>query len=407
MGFFSRLGQLPNRILQPFSYGNSVPPQALTRTHIYAIDVIRIVVVTLVIAIHVISQGQATIFIGAWHTVLHVNREIFLMISAFVLTYSYGLRTVVKWGNFFRRRYLLILLPYISWTAIYTYLGGHSFHSVIQYLMTMLDYLTDGLARYNLYFMLILLQLYLIFPILRWVMASLSRRGHMMLLGGSALVQLLLLWIIEFSYGHNTIFGFWLSAPDPWIMSYPFYVIAGVTAAWYYHEVLDFVERNLRLIVWTTVCGFALAMVIYLAQLSTGMRIESADTTFQPIVMVQSVALALTLLGLGRRWELGRMRHRAEVLKISGTSYGVFLVHPLIIQLLIIGLPMIGLHAALGNGPLAVLGQLFLGVPLIAILSNIFVLLVQKTPLSLPLTGKPKDRKPSVAKPSNALAASN
>jgi peptidoglycan/LPS O-acetylase OafA/YrhL len=399
------VGRVVGRIAQPFSY-NAVPPQALTRSHIYAVDLIRIVVVTLVVAIHVISQGPSTVFIGAWHTVLHVNREIFLMISAFVLTYSYGLRVTVKWWNFFRRRYLLILAPYIAWTSIYTLIGGHSFTSVFQYLATTVDYLTDGLARYNLYFMLILLQLYLIFPLLRWMMASLNRRQHLLLLGGSALLQAFLLWVIEFSLGHHGIFGFWLTAPDPWIMSYPFYVIAGVVGAWYYHELLDFVERNLKLLVWTTLGSVALAMLIYFAQLRSGMPIESADTTFQPVVMLQSTALALTLLALGRRWELGRMRWRSRILKISGTSYGVFLVHPLIIQILMIVLPAIGLQAALGNGPVAVLVQLFIGVPLIAVLSNALVLLAQRTPLSLPLTGKPRDREPSVAKPTEALAAS-
>src|SRR5579864_4535511 len=129
------------RVAQPFTAGNAVPPQALSRTHIYAIDLMRIVVVTTVVAIHAVSQVPSTVFIGAIHTVLHVNREIFLMISAFVLTYSYGLRENVRWRNFFRRRYMLILVPYITWTAIYALLGETKFHSIGQYLITTADYL--------------------------------------------------------------------------------------------------------------------------------------------------------------------------------------------------------------------------------------------------------------------------
>ena len=56
-------------------------------------------------------------------TLLHVTREVFVLLSAFVLTYSYRERGLER-RRFWRRRYPLVVIPYIAWTAVYAVADG-------------------------------------------------------------------------------------------------------------------------------------------------------------------------------------------------------------------------------------------------------------------------------------------
>src|ERR1700722_4300090 len=94
--------------------------------HLYPLDVVRVLTVAGVIAVHSTSvllpaSSQSA---GAALTVLHATREIFLMLSAFVLTYA-SRGAVPRAPAFWRRRVPLVAAPYTVWSAIYLLTGGH------------------------------------------------------------------------------------------------------------------------------------------------------------------------------------------------------------------------------------------------------------------------------------------
>ncbi len=124
---------------------------------------IRLIIMVFVVGVHTLAfgGGQVTMSLGAVTTVFHTSRELFLLLTALVLTYNYGHRTRLKAGRFWRRRSGSCCPAYVTWSAIYYAADGRSrgaFPSAFLH-----DLLNAG-ARYHLYFLLVSMQIYLLFP---------------------------------------------------------------------------------------------------------------------------------------------------------------------------------------------------------------------------------------------------
>jgi peptidoglycan/LPS O-acetylase OafA/YrhL len=377
-------------------------PSPTKRAHIYAIDFVRCCVVLAVITNHVISQVSSSVFIGAIWTVTHLGREIFILLSAFVLTYVYALRPNLNWPQFFRRRYLLVGVPYVVWTVIYTLADGHGVPTH-NFLENVGIYLINGRARYHLYFLLVSMQLYLFFPGLKWLLKA-TQRHHLKLLVASAILQTIFTGLVQWSVGQSGPLGFWLGNPDIWLASYQFYILAGSVAAWHLPELVEYVDRHRRRWIGLALASLVVAEAIYGVTVATGASVEVASTTFQPIVTLQAVAFAMMLFALGRRWELSGARGKLWVRRAANATFGVYLVHPLILQGLVGLMAVSGIAALSTHLPAAVVVILLLifGVPVVALLSLLLHEIARRTPLCLPLTGRlrePTPPRPVAAKP--------
>ncbi len=107
----------------------------------------------------------------------HVSREGFFFISACMLTYAYAdlsLRPGLR--RFYGRRSSPVVIPYLCWTVIY-----------FLYLLPTAHYAECGLGAgapawmaetgyYQLYFLLVIMQFYLVFPLV--LMLLRRTRGH-------------------------------------------------------------------------------------------------------------------------------------------------------------------------------------------------------------------------------------
>jgi surface polysaccharide O-acyltransferase-like enzyme len=359
-------------------------------TRIYAIDFARVVVISNVVAVHVLAQLQTTVAVGAIGMMMHVNRELFLMISGLVLSFSYGLRPQVNWRAFFRRRYMLILVPFVTWTVIYSLTSAEFGRHLGKDLVLVGGFLVTGRASYHLYFMLILLQLYLVFPLLRRFMNA-TRGRHLRMLAIAGIWQLVFSAIVQRSWGQFGPLGWWLGNPDPWIFSYIFYILAGAAAAWHLPELITFVQVNFRRVMFSAGLVALLGLGVYFAQLPF-MPIDSASTTFQPMIVIESVAFGLAILALGSKWEYAGMPLRRGVLYGSVASFGLFLAHPLVIWELqhVLGFP---LPPAILQLPefWRIIVTMGVGAPLVVAISLGLAEAVVRTPLSLPLAGRPRN----------------
>src|SRR6201999_1653030 len=90
------------------------------KKHLHYIDLVRVLTVALVIAVHVLGQETlpATVTAGALLAVGHVSREVFFLLTAFVLTYTYRGKAP-KPVPFWRKRFLYVGVPYLAWSLIY------------------------------------------------------------------------------------------------------------------------------------------------------------------------------------------------------------------------------------------------------------------------------------------------
>jgi len=338
--------------------------------------------------------------IGAVTTIFHTSRELFLLLTALVLTYNYGQRPL-KVGRFLRRRFWLVLPAYITWSAIYYAADGRSrgaFPSAFLH-----DLLNAG-ARYHLYFLLVSMQIYLLFPLIRWVLKK-TEGYHAWLFGLALAYQAWLTVGLHYKVGRsgNGIIAQFLNGAGLgyWIDTYVLYVVAGALAGWHFEQLCAFTRRHLRSgwrVALVAAAGVAAGIGVYLIEIEVfGATPGNASAVFQPVVIFEALAFGWALLGAGLRWSDRSAPWRKFCAAGSASSFGIYLAHPLVLQvlLLVVGSHYFGAHGGLTgwlhrlpHSSFEVLILLFIAVPLIYACAWVIASAARRTPLSLFLTGR-------------------
>lgn len=288
-----------------------------------------------VISTHVLTffaPAASSVSTGAAMLLTHFSREGFFFVSACMLTYAYmdlgsgGLR------RFYRRRLVAVTVPYLCWTVIY-----------FLYLLPTAHYANPAVALENfakdiatgyfqLYFLLIIMQYYLVFPLLLTFLRR-TRDHH-----GAILV------IVTLGHVALMILMHWTIVPvlrTGWIREftpYAFYLIAGSIAAFHLDAVNGWLFRHVRLVIALTVAAALGAEAVYfLAARGVTTVLGSGNDPFQPSVIPFDIGMIACLYLLGVVLvKPGRSRLlRAAVRSGSDNSYGVYLTQMLFINALI------------------------------------------------------------------------
>lgn len=357
--------------------------------HRYEIDLMRVVTFASVIAVHgtsaTTSTGSET---GNGVLVfLHFTRESFFFLTGFVLVYAYQSRPL-RPVPFLRRRFTLVGVPYLVWTAIYIVIGVASGTISGRGLVRTIgiDLLT-GNAKYHLYFLLVSLQAYLLFPVFRRLM---SRYRHGTLLALAVLVEALVTVVLQYGPRPSGPVGHALSGhASVLIVSYPLYLVGGALAAAHRAALGRFVDRHPTAIAGIVVSAAALAALWYAADLRTGQQPLHAAAVLEPLEMIWSSAAILGLYAVCLRWSRSGQPRRAQraVMWASRASFGIYLCHPAILQL-VVGIGGLGPGTAAMPQP----ARSLLAIVVTMALAAGFVAVVQRTALAFPLSGRPRQR---------------
>jgi peptidoglycan/LPS O-acetylase OafA/YrhL len=349
--------------------------------HLHSLDVVRVLTVALVIAVHTVSQqpGGTGLTNGALLIVMHVSREVFFLLTAFVLGYSYRDRAPKRWPAFWRRRYLLIGVPYLVWSAVYFVALGQGWQPAgfVRAVLT-------GTAQYHLYFLLVSMQLYLVFPVLRWVLRA-TRGRHGWLLAAAVAYQIAVYAVLQR----------WQGDPNPVLASYLGFVVVGGIAAGHAETFFAFTRRHLRQVFLGTAIAVTSGVGWFFVQVAwLGRTTVAASEVFQPVVVLESFAVAWTFLALGLTWQDRRMPGRRAIRAAADASFGVYLAHPLLLQGLLAVSAATGLTAVAErlSGAVVTAVAMVVAVPLIYLTCVTAVASIRRTPLSLPLTGHGRRR---------------
>jgi surface polysaccharide O-acyltransferase-like enzyme len=372
-------------------------PAAPRRQHLYAIDVVRLLTVAGVVAVHTTSNvvGGNDLAGGAVLNALHVTREVFIGLTAFVLAYQYRGRTFDT-RAFWRRRYPLVVAPYAMWSLIYLFADGEAAKGPLRFVgQYAVDLLSAG-ARYHLYFLLITLQMYLVFPWILRVVAD-RPRWHARLVAGAFTFELLFTAAAHWRWTVPQPLQAWVTHPGTWAPSYVFYIVLGVVGALHLEAVLAWARDHGRLIAVVAVTTFAAGAALYFAEVEWWhMRPLQAGEVFQPTIVVESVAAVALQLAIGVRVAaraqgrtLGRLKHGSDI------SFGVYLAHPLLLQGMIAAAAGLGLDPALSHlsGAPGEVVDLVVIVPVLLLVTSAGIELLRRTPLSLVFTGRPARRR--------------
>jgi peptidoglycan/LPS O-acetylase OafA/YrhL len=354
--------------------------------HLHSVDVVRVLTIALVIGVHTVSQqpGGTGVVSGALLNVMHVSREVFFLLTAFVLSYRYRDRAPARWWGFWRRRYWLIGVPYVAWSLIYFFARGET--TAVGALGAML---LTGTAAYHLYFLLVSMQLYLVFPLLRRLLtATRDRPGRVL-----AVAVAYQLAVYALAQWHPA--TAWLRDPSPYLFSYLGFIVAGGVAATHADAFLAWTRGHARWIYRACAATAAAGVGVFLIQLWVlGRPPDVASAVFQPVVVVESFAVAWTFLALGVAWQDRGTPGRRAVRAAADAGFGVYLAHPLLLQGLLAVSAATGLTAAAARLPESVVTAvaMVVVVPLVYLICAAAADAVRRTPLSLPLTGRARLR---------------
>lgn len=331
----------------------------------------------------------------AWAFVmlLHFSRTAFFFLSAFLLTYAeiHRPRPVTA---FWRRRFAEIGIPFLVWTAVYWLFTMTNDGSWGQAGSLLWNDLLFG--YYQLYFVVVLLQLYLVFPLLLRALRATSH--HLVVMVVSLLLALALAadlhWTSSFGVVGNVtsaIGSAWPWARDP--ITYQEQFVAGILVALHFDQVRGFVERRWRQVVALGVALGLVATLWYLVAVWTGSDTGRASDLYQPIAFLWFTA-AVAALECGtwvwyrrrrRLAESGRRRRWPRVCSaeyLAGLTGGIFFSHVLFLTLIRSALGDAGISAHLGWA-----GLVALTFVLTMAAAGTCTALLLRTPLRAVLTG--------------------
>lgn len=316
------------------------------RDHIYELDPIRGLTAVGVVGVHVTAFS-----IFLLHTplgvelqygvvsALHFTREIFISITAFLMVYVYGNRPFpIK--KFWRKRGVGVFIPYAVWSLVYTWLNfPHA--SPLLWLGTLAFNILFGNASFQLYYILLTLELYLALP---WILPWLARLGRhpWRLLLASGAVQVVLLALayhfVEVTPFAQTPFGnFLVNLQDRFLPLYQFYIVVGGLGAMYRTQVQSWVLRHGKLVLAGFVGGLALLWGALVWQVNVQHQpAQYGADVFQPVMVFYAVGVAAFAYWRASVW--ARRRFPAKPWGygfwhlLSDASFGVYLMHPLLLN---------------------------------------------------------------------------
>jgi probable poly-beta-1,6-N-acetyl-D-glucosamine export protein len=324
--------------------------EQVKRPHIYELDPIRICTAVSVVGVHVLfytlplNQTTAGLQIqNAFITALHFTREVFIFVTAFALVYVYyGKPFSLK--QFWQKRSIGVVLPYVVWSMVYVWVNMPAKTAGTFASTALIDILT-GNASYQLYYILLTLQFYLIFPLFLLFLRRCASHPWTVL-AVSFVLQVLLFYVDYHTLQQGALASspFWQAVSDfqnRFVLVYQFYFVLGGFTALYFQQVKAFLLRHGKVIMGSFLLATAGLWLHFAIQVNVYHEsIAYATSVLQPAMVFYSVAVVFFALWLAGRWasktnQEKRPRGYRFWQVLSDSSFGVYLIHALLLTALL------------------------------------------------------------------------
>lgn len=304
--------------------------------HLFEIDFIRAITVISVVALHTISYMKYLTVNPAslqWLLIfghaLNYSRYMFMFATAFVLTYVYSQKNL-DLKKFYSKRLLVVFVPYVLWSIIYIIFNRYPL-SLDKFLFLTVDSIIYGTASFQLYYILITLQFYAIFPFFLTALKKYSKH---------VLMMLIIFFIIQLSliyYDFNYIQTGLHKIPevleeitkyrDRIFLEYIFFFVFGAVAAMKWQVLKKYFEKYGTLLPFALIVIYIAYTFYFLAQLNIfNIPQYRASGSLQPSSIIFSIAMIIFLTYLSYLWSHKRIFYNL-IHNISNTSFGIYFIH--------------------------------------------------------------------------------
>jgi len=310
------------------------------------LDIFRAVAILAVLAIHATSRTLSeTLDTSLFHPFLFINKfsqfavPSFVFLSGFVLFYNYIDRPLngKMLKKFYTKRLIYIIVPYVVFSVLYFILKMHAGNTwnlpAAEQLTKLGKNLLKGTAYTHLYYVIIIFQFYVLFPLLLWCLQK-SR----WVASWAPLIGLILQWGFVLLNKYMTQHGYWSLSKGSLSITYFSYFLLGAALAIHYSSLKKWLIpsrdgwRSGKGMAWMALwIIWAVAGIVHVelwfSSYTKGTVINSLwyeafsnlHALLSCIVLMQ---LSFLVYGVGRNW-------LATLLSsIGACSFGIYLLHP-------------------------------------------------------------------------------
>ena len=323
----------------------------MKKPRLAAIEYIRGISMLGVIGIHVGSQyltapNPSVELTALFEIVTRFCVPIFFFISAFGLFYN--LEENFSYGRFLIRRGRTVMIPYIAWSLFYLKLDTYFYPVMFPDNESILEFLFFGVAKYQLYFLVLLIWFYLLMPLWIFIVKRLDSN------------RLILILILQIAFDYwssyilpKTEFVAWIDSSYPidsfirraidwrvsyWFVHYIFIWILGGYLAIRFENFMEFMKSN-KISIWIFFIATLIGMLAhyYFLIWNWEYRPEWAINIahqLSPIGILYTISASIFCF---ERFTFGSLpnilRHALEI--FGKHSYFAYLFHPTAIMFLL------------------------------------------------------------------------
>ncbi len=329
---------------------------AIKRKYLYGVDLMRLLFILGVLIIHTstvftykFQVGSASFLtLGSFHMPMHFTRMGFMFISGLVLflnSYNRPMHLIKFW----KRRYFWVLIPYFFWNFIY-HLVEHDFEKIStgNWWLQYWDLLIHG-NGYYMYFLMVMLQLYLCYPLMRFLFKK-TEGKHLIVFFCSIAIQLLITIFTKFIFPHLATenWPYLFKSYGMFVLTYEGYFIAGALAGIHYSDVEKWIVSHIKQLFIATLIGIPTMVLyyfynIYILKLSYNKAYE----VHQPLIVVYALIVISNIFYVGYLYDrfVKNNKHPkliAFVSKAQKNAFGLYLTQTIalsILRMMIIPIP--------------------------------------------------------------------
>lgn len=317
----------------------------MKKPYLLSIEYIRGISMLGVVAIHIGSQYLTNptpnlFLLSLYEIASRFSVPIFFFISAFGLFYKINLSEPFDYKNFLRRRFKAVLLPYLIWSVLYIVHDNFFYGSGIPAPTYALEILFFGLAKYQLYFLVILIWFYLLMPLWIKILRIITPKKFLILLLAQIIFNYFSSYSVELYQFTNSLppdsilklFLMWRM--NYLVLHYAFIFLLGGFLAIHSEKFFAWIAENKKIIG----AGFFATLIIllgyfyYLVLIKNFSPIAAVNTAHQlsPPGIFYTIAASIFFFMLFECFRFKKF-YRESFSILGKNSFFIYLFHPLAI----------------------------------------------------------------------------